>query len=82
MDFMARRRRAKADGVIQPWEAEELDELVLPLIIDIRLLVKTQRHVNACLGGAEGMDSDRAVQSWDEHRAERMWSEEFAPVPA
>ena len=81
-DYMALRKQVRVNGVIDPRRATELDKAVLPLIIDVRLLIKTQRHVNACLGGAEGMDSDRAEQSWKERQAERAWNEEFEPVPA
>lgn len=73
-DFALWRRRALADGRIDEKEAMELvGRIVEPAVIDIRLLVKTQRHVNACLAGAEGMDSICASRSWEERQAERLW---------
>lgn len=62
-------------------EAMELVTLVDADEPDKKKLITTVRHVNACLGGAEGMDSVSAAQSWDKRQAERLWDDDGPDDP-
>jgi hypothetical protein len=52
-------------------EAVELVNLWEEDIPDRGLMAATMRHVGACVGGANGMDSDRAATSWEERQRTR-----------
>jgi hypothetical protein len=83
--FARWRRRALADGRIDDHEARELsDKIVAPMLVDVRLLVKTQRFVATVMGGSEGVHSPAAMRTWDEIQAEIAWgigTEDSDPEP-
>ena len=52
-------------------EAVQLVDLWQEDVPDRSLMAATMRHVGACVGGRDGMDSDRAETSWTERQRTR-----------
>lgn len=71
MDYGRTRRELLADAQIDPRTVRVI-QIIDGMITDVMVQIETQRHVNACLGGTEGMDSACAAKSWDERQARKL----------
>lgn len=80
MRFLGWMRRAtdpRGPGGAEIVHEEALDvvALIREDLPDRHLIVTTMRHVGACVGGAEAMDSYRAATTWEERQRERAYAE-------